>query len=307
MYEYCGLHLSSDVSLPELTRVGAVGPVDLTLVGTDQQLTAPQPWTHQWISRSEAVLSLANVGGRLVLRFSDDARFSFDRSTREISCSTPLDRSGRHQLLDQVMPRVLEDLGHLMIHGSAINTADGTILFMGESGHGKSTVAASFENSGIPLLTDDCMRLKACSDNSIACIPTYQSLRLWPDSARTVMDGTSSEQMSTETNKLRINLPPNPTLGPTLVAAIFALTPPGQKSSAITFSRVAPARAVALLLAQCFRLNPTDAEATKGAFQRCADVVERVPVVELSYPRDYGQLPAIRDAVLQRAADSDWS
>jgi putative ribosome biogenesis GTPase RsgA len=38
---------------------------------------------------------------------------------------------------------VLDDLGHLMIHGSAIDTPGGAVIFIGDTGLGKSTLAAA--------------------------------------------------------------------------------------------------------------------------------------------------------------------
>jgi hypothetical protein len=205
-----------------------------------------------------------------------------------------------------VLPRVLDDLGHLMIHGSAIDTPNGAVIFIGDTGLGKSTLAASFESAGIGLLSDDCMRLTVDADDTVFCIPTYRSLRLWPDSADAVMPTAPFESMAEDSDKRRLDLPEAPVPAPSTVAAICVLAAPNKDSDAVTFSRLTPARAVSLLLGQCFRLDPTDADATRRTFERCADIVERVPVVELSYPRDFDRLPEVREAVLQRSASADW-
>jgi hypothetical protein len=201
---------------------------------------------------------------------------------------------------------VFDHLGHTMIHGSAIRTSLGAIMFIGDAGLGKSTLAASFLRAGVDLLSDDCMRLTIGSNDEISCIPTYRSLRLWPDSAGEVMPTSPFEPMAEDSDKRRLGLAEGPPSGPTPVAAICILAAP-RESDLVSFAPLAPARAVSLLLGQCFRLDPTDVEATKRTFERCADIVERVPVVELSYPRRYDQLPDVRDAILNQVTSGHWA
>jgi hypothetical protein len=304
--DYCGLRLSSEVPLPELQDSDASNSADLKILEADRGISTRQSWTHHWLNGSQTVLSLAKVNGRHVLQFDDGALFDFDRETRTVRFSAPLSATDRHHLLDHVLPRVLDDLGHVMMHGSAINSANGAIMFIGDSGQGKSSLAASFQNIGIDVLSDDCMRLYLDADKGVSGVPTYSSLRLWPDSAAQLAPGAEFEPMSPDSDKRRIDTGIAPPGAPSPLAAICVLVAPGGSPARTTFSSVAPARAVSLLLAQCFRLDPTDRAATARTFERCADVVERVPIVEFTYPRDYSELPAIRDAVLRRAADGDW-
>ena len=113
------------------------------------------------------------------------------------------------------------------------------------------------------------------------------------------MASEPSEPMAPGSDKRRLGLARAAPAAPAVVTAICVLATADHDSDEITFSAVTPARAVALLVAQCFRLDPTDAAATKRTFERCADVVERVPVVELAYPRDYERLP--------RSETQSWS
>ena len=303
---YCGLLLSSGFPLAELPSISTDEPASL-LLSTLEEGNEARSWVHHWTDESEVLISLGRVGSTYVLRFADGTLFGYDRRDRIVRCPSKLDASARHQLLDQVLPRVLDDLGHLMIHGSAVATPNGAVVFIGDSGLGKSTLAGSFSSAGLDLLSDDCMRLNADPDGVVSCIPTYRSLRLWPDSADAVMPSTPFEAMAAHSHKRRLNLAESPPVDHSTVAAICVLAPPSDDADAITVEPVAAARAVSLLLAQCFRLDPTDAEATKRTFERCAEIVERVPVVELSYPREYDRLPEVREAVLRRAATGDWA
>jgi hypothetical protein len=297
---YGGLIVASVEALPELPIVQSDHLADLSIAGA-VDIRTPTTWTHQWVDDSTVSLALGRVGQRHILQFEDGALYEFDRTNRTVGCPARLGATARHQLLDQVLPRVFDALGHLMIHGSAIDTPKGANLFIGEAGRGKSTLAASFASAGVDILSDDCFRLIVDANGAVKCMPTYRTVRLWPDSADAVMPAAAFEPMAENSDKRRLGLPRALPSGPFAVSAVYVLAAPSESSDSVRLTPVAPARAVSLLLAQCFRLDPTDAEATKRTFERCADIVERVPVVELSYPRTYDRLPEVRDAVLRRA------
>ena len=254
------------------------------------------------------MLSVARIDDRYVLEFDDGRSFMFDPDARTVTCPQPIDATVRHQLLDQVLPRVLEHLGHLMIHASAVRTSHGVVMFVADTGAGKSTLAASFQTAGVELLSDDCMQLDPRSRRPLlaayrrtgacGCGPTVPT-RSWRANRTNRCHPAATSDASASPGQLLPLQPPSP---PSACSR-----PPITTRHEITFSPVTPARAVSLLLAQCFRLDPTDAASTKRTFERCADVVERVPVVELAYPRDYERLPEVRDAVLERAATGDWT
>ncbi len=303
---YGGLLLSVGFTIPELDACSTGCTPGLILQSTDVRHTLPSVWDHQWLNDSELVLSVARIDGRYLLEFDDGRTFAFDPDARTVTCPEPVDAAVRHQLLDQVLPRVLEHLGYLMIHASAVRTPHGVVMFVADTGAGKSTLVASFEAAGMELLSDDCMEVSLDSDTTVRCRPTYRSLRLWSDSADAIMANERYEPMSPGSDKRRLGLARTAPADPTVVTAICVLANDDHDRHEVALSPVTPARAVSLLLAQCFRLDPTDAASTKRTFERCADVVERVPVVELAYPRDYARLPEVRDAVLERAATGDW-
>ena len=305
--DFGGIQLVLDDALNELPVSALEQSANLRVVARTRPVLTPDSWIHHWMAGSDVIISLGKIEGRYVLRFEDGACFEVDPEAGTVTHPRPLDGLSRHQLLDQVLPRVLEHLGHLMIHGSAVAAPGGAVVFVGETGLGKSTLAASFQRVGTGILSDDCMRLTIDPDGGVSCVPTYRSLRLWPDSADTLMGAARSEPMSAGSAKRRVDLPPDPITAPARVGAICLLSEPKTTSAEIRISSVAPATAVSLLLAQCFRLDPTDPDSTKRTFERCADIVERVAVVELSYPRDYDRLSEVCYALLERAATGDWS
>ncbi len=305
---YGDVQLSSEFALPELEHCDEDSPPYLHIRSDDTDTLSPAAWTHHWLSDGDVALSVARIDDRYVVEFDDGRSFSFDPARRTINCPQPIDSAVRHHLLDQVLPRVLEHLGHLMIHASAVRTSSGVVLFVAEAGVGKSTLAASFQNAGVELLSDDCVQLTLGQTTGVACIPTYRSLRLWSDSADAIMANEPYEPMTPGSDKRRLGVSqPLASVAADVIAICVLADDDGDEAlDDITFSPVSPARAVSFLVAQCFRLDPTDGAGTKRTFDRCVDVVERVPVVELAYPREYERLADVRAAVLERAGTGDW-
>lgn len=83
-------------------------------------------------------------------------------------------------LCGEVIAFVLHRRGYPCLHASAIVTAEGALAFLGPSGMGKSTLAASFLREGFALLTDDILPLQVQSDGVYA-VPGPSTLKLWPE------------------------------------------------------------------------------------------------------------------------------
>ena len=86
-----------------------------------------------------------------------------------------------HLHLNQVVPLALSRQGKLMLHGSSVDVDGQGVAFVGVSGRGKSTLAASFATEGRRFLSDDGMHLE-WADTQFQIIPSHPSVRLWEDS-----------------------------------------------------------------------------------------------------------------------------
>ena len=146
------------------------------------------PATPLWKDQT-GQLDLARIGApaqsRYRLDFADQIRVDVQLAERiiieqpirpDVALSTR-----EHFLSDQVLPRLLGHLGHLVLHAGAIRIGEEAILLLGKSGSGKSTLAASFDASGWPLLGDDAVIVSRLNDRHGAAA-VYPSLRLFPDS-----------------------------------------------------------------------------------------------------------------------------
>lgn len=66
------------------------------------------------------------------------------------------------------------------IHASAVKVGDGAVMFCGESGAGKSTMAAAFQMRGFEVLCDDLCALDVSRDTA-ALYSDGRKLKLWGD------------------------------------------------------------------------------------------------------------------------------
>ena len=81
-------------------------------------------------------------------------------------------------LYGSCMGASLYQRGIIPLHGSAVATAKGAILFIGHSGSGKSTLAASMIDRGYPYICDDISAIRIL-DGDPVLIASHTDLKLW--------------------------------------------------------------------------------------------------------------------------------
>ncbi len=71
---------------------------------------------------------------------------------------------------------------HVILHASAVAMDAGAVVFIGDSGAGKSTTAALLQAHGYRLLSDDVTVLDIRHPQQVKVTPSFPQLRLWPES-----------------------------------------------------------------------------------------------------------------------------
>ena len=240
---------------------------------------------------------------RYRLRFSDRASVDIFPSRQQIREARPApgvpQDTRDHFLADQVLPRILAHEGRLVLHGAAIRVGGRAIVILGDSGRGKSTLAASFAQAGFALLGDDAMVVSR-RDGQIHIQAVYPSLRLLPDSIDALYsEAPDAGSVAHYTPKRRIRMPVATHRGEAALAAIFAIAPPAEESTILT-EPLSVAQSCIALITNSFALDPTDLELARAKLEEASACARQLPAFALSYPRDYARLPDVRAALLKR-------
>jgi len=203
----------------------------------------------------------------------------------------------RHYLLDQVLPRLLESRGHFVLHASGVKTDRGGILFLGQSGAGKSSLAAHMAGLGAQLLGDDCFVIDP-TGSEVQATTTYPSLRLLPDSVDTLLnsDQITLSEVAEHRPKQRVNQSVHQPPMPCPVKAIFVIDLADHSGSG-EIRPVQARHAILQLVSNSFRFH-ADAAAARRSLHAAEQILERVAVYDLRYERNYEQLDAVVDLVL---------
>lgn len=311
-YSYAGLTLSSVVELPELPPAALHPDAAAEWSFHLSNATAPHPIptaADQRVAPSDMVVQTLADG--VLLRFVGVADFLIDTEGRQIraSAAAGVERETlRHLLLDQVLPRVLAHRDRLVVHGAAVAVGDRVICFIGETGQGKSTLAASFHEAGHALLSDDAVMLTSAHDTTLAA-PLYPALRLWPESVSGLFDVPPVVTPMTQYSaKYRVELATSTADSrPRPLGAIFVLEDAHgdeETDADPRLSPYSPRDACMVIIANSFQLDPADRPRASRLLLRAGEVAQRVPVYALHYTRAFEHLPQVRKAVLLTC---DWS
>lgn len=264
---------------------------------------------HQWIfpDGSQWTQFHRTEGGYL-LRFPDLADFLISQDGRKVTCFPApevTEETSRHLFLNQVLPLALAKQGKIVMHASAVEVGDYAVTFMGESGRGKSTLAASFATNGFRFLTDDGLLLEPC-DGGYQIMPSHPSIRLWDDSQRALMSaGAPTAPPVQFTSKARF------LAGEDVVFCdqarplrrIYFLGP--GTAPQLTFDRVKPAEALIELVKHSFLLDIEERDMLAAQFDEFSKLLSQPICYRLDYPRRYEDLALIRQAIVEHALNED--
>jgi hypothetical protein len=307
-YRLCDLVIESKVPLGLATVSGKPAGCVFVLLSTTGCWPAPPQWYHHWrFPDGELWLSLAKGESGYLLRFADLADFLVSHDGRDIRCypaaDTPLETI-QHLLLDQVMPLVLSSWGKLVLHASAVASPVGAVAFAGETGQGKSTLAATFGKGGLPLLTDDCLMVEA-REGRLFGVPSYPGVRLWDDTVGALFeDETTLATVAHYTHKRRLvlnNDAPHANGDPVPLRRLYFLAPPAGRDAAgpIEIHPLSPQEAFMSLVSVAFKLDMTDREMLKREFEALASMATLPLFYSLSFPRNFACLPRVCEAILE--------
>ena len=270
-----------------------------------EQTPPTQPPFHEWTFPDGTWWTLFfRTDAGYLLRFPGLADFTVSTDGQSVRCwPAPgiSENTVQHLYLNQVLPLALSKQGKLVFHASAIDIDGAAVAFMGESGKGKSTLAASFATSGFHFLTDDGLMVEACGDG-YQVMPSHPSIRLWQDSeAALIAPATPTAPALEFTSKSRFlageSIPFCDTPRP--LRRVYFLG--DGSASAITFQRMKPGEALIELVKHSFLLDIEEKQMLATHFDVLSTLASLPIYYRLDYPRRYEDLAAVRQAIIEHA------
>lgn len=264
---------------------------------------------YQWVAPDGSLWTLFYRQGRdYLLRFPGLADFEVSADGCQVAAwAAPGGTSAtvQHLYLNQVLPLALSRQGKLVLHASAVELADRAVAFIGESGRGKSTLAASFATGGVPFLTDDGLHLEWAGDE-LTVHPSHPSIRLWADSQEALVRvGAAAAPALDFTTKTRLLASPAlPFCDQARPLGRVYFLGDGLARSA-TIERAKPAVTLINLIRNSFLLDITQQEMLAHHFEHISRIANLPIHYHLDYPRRYEDLALVREAIIRHSASGE--
>jgi hypothetical protein len=186
------------------------------------------------------------------------------------------------------------------LHATAVVVDGQAIGFLGDSGYGKSSLAAAFVAAGYRLLTDDLLVLRP-EGSGLVAFPGPQRIKLVPHVARRFLgSGASGPLLLSGASKQVIPLPASLTqVSPVPLKGLYALAPPRADPQNQPVSRHMTSRKACMtLLANTFNSSVVEPERLSRQLAFATRVAGAVAVRSLSRVDGVAFLPRLRDAIL---------
>ena len=283
--------------------------VSLQTLGARSQEPLPQAPFHKWTFPDGTEWTLFyRLDSGYLLRFPDLADFEVSRDGRTAAVwPAPGVSSGtvEHLHLNQVLPLALSRQGRLVLHASAVEIDGKGVAFTGESGRGKSTLAASFATTGARFLTDDGLQLDWLV-GQCRITPSHPSVRLWEDSQEALISQAVDLAPAVEyTTKARLLAGD---------AMVFCDQPQPLRrvyflgegvAPSLIIEAVRPAEALMELVRNSFLLDIEERELLVWHFDEMVRLAELPIYYRIDYPRRYEDLPSVREAIIRHALEEE--
>lgn len=184
-------------------------------------------------------------------------------------------------LLGSAMGALLYQRGFLPLHGSAIETRWGAMVFVGEQGIGKSTLAAEFHREGYRLLSDDVCAVSS-TPLGLQILPAPAHFRLCADAFERL---GSPQGARFNVDKFVVPMNEGYCSDPAPLKAVHVLSE--EKTATPGFRLLRGFDRVHRLLENLYRPQYLRGQSTQNDLMRLAGTIaEQAAIVEVSRRRD---------------------
>jgi len=281
MYRYSAFSLTidSELELPELAEGGGEPDVVIRL-GTVAQYQKPATIDD------EVALPL-NIG-----------RFHV-KGGREIVVDPSPDADPsvlRVMLQGRLMAYLLRQRGWLPLHASGVAIDGQAVLFLGESGAGKSTTAAAFYARGHKVLADDVGAVRVAG-GSVELRTAWSGLRLLPDASEIIRHRAATPEFQYDKHVFHLGRP-EPAASFPVKRIYFLEYGIADRRLSVRTDLIPESSVVALLNSHSFlRAWRAGNELLQINLERSASLAAVMPVHRLIRPRSMGSLPELVDLI----------
>ena len=294
-YHYAGLIFRSELRIPEWDAFQVPGADEADVEILLEAEGAP-------------LLPSAVLGvGTVRFPFPDAGEFLV-QDGREIRLRPEPGAGGlavRAGLLGPALGVLLNQLGSLALHASAVKAKDGVVLLCGPSGAGKSTLAAALADRGLPILSDDLCCLACPEGQDPKVHPGPPRIKLWQEALeRLGLADLPRGRDHARLEKFHLTLAAAPPAEPLPLGRIVLLEwgPLGLETLG---GLAAVRRLVAAATYQRWQLAPMGCLARH--WEHCLRLAARVPIQAFRRPRDWDELGAsVNFFLAQGLGELEW-
>lgn len=180
-------------------------------------------------------------------------------------------------LMGSCMGAVLIQRGFMLLHGSCVTDGKSSILITGDSGAGKSTMAAEFLKHGWKLVTDDVTCVYDV-DTVPMVRSSYPSQKLWQDALdryEKSEEDIHSLYFTDDREKFGVNVADSFLDGTVPLSMVVRLLPEEQPCSVTPIEGMTK---VDQLLRNTYRIKMIQPKDLQRHFQRCVTLSTKVPM-----------------------------
>lgn len=192
-------------------------------------------------------------------------------------------------LFGSALGALLYQRGLFPIHGCAVKTAYGAMIFVGAQGAGKSTLAAHYQLKGYKLLSDDVCAVTKGEDGRLLVLPAFSQLRLCDDAFKRFCTENTYPSARYDVDKFVVPLVSGYYSEPSPLCAIHLLS--DNELEQITFSRMSGFDRFNLIISNLYRPSYLNGLASKEGIMRLASrIASESEIIEIHRPRDTSRI-----------------
>ena len=268
-----------------------------------QQALDAEPFHRYTFDDGTVWTEFYRVDDGYLLRFPNLADFEMSASGESV-VAYPVagtdDVTLEHLYINQLVPLALSRQGRPAFHASVVTVPGGSVAFLGKTGMGKSTLAASFALEDAAFLTDDALIID--ESRGVRAMPSHASLRLWQDSVEALIPADAPQAGAISfSSKARLLAGDALHYRDEAVPLLAAFVLESNDIETIAIEALTGSNRHMAWVSNSFLLDIRDKDLLARHFDWTHRIADQVPTFSLDYPRDYGILPQVRDAVRRQA------